>query len=278
MRQHVPLGILILTAAPALAQDVEPPADATVAHARQAAEFAEAEAGRYRFRSGGEELDADRQVVLRWSNPTGAEVHGAVVLWTRGGCPLAAASAYRFFDRQQVNVELVSLAESPLEVERAGRVRWTPQAGVEFQPVPGADEPAATAAARRRQARQLARRFSGSITDKPEEERSSALRLLERPLHEYAAEDGSGREGAVFALVTATDPEIVLLIESRPAKGRREWLYAAARMHFRPLRLALDEEPAWEAEQAAPPWDAIRGPEGEYVILEWRTFEAAERD
>ena len=47
--------------------------------------------------------------------------------------PGAAASIYQFFDREQANVELVSLSESALTAERNGRTRWTPgEAGVEF--------------------------------------------------------------------------------------------------------------------------------------------------
>jgi hypothetical protein len=98
------------------------------------------------------------------------------------------------------------------------------------------------------------------------------------PLHQYAATDGSGREGAVFALVTTTDPEIVLLIESRKGKGVREWVWAAARMHYRPLQLKLADKVVWEVPAVAPPWDKVRGPEGRYVILQWPTAEAAAKD
>ena len=102
---------------------------------------------------------------------------------------------------------------------------------------------------------------------------------MAKPLHQYEATDGSGREGAVFALVTTTDPEIVLLIESRKAKGGgREWVWAAARMHFRPLQLKLGDKLVWEAPAAAPPWEKIRGPEGKYVILQWASAEEAAKD
>src|SRR5262245_35548115 len=84
--------------------------------------------------------------------------------------------------------------------------------------------------------------------------------------------------GAVFALVTTNDPDIVLLIESRKGQGGREWAWAAARMHFRPLQLKLADQVVWEVPAAAPPWDRIRGPGGPYVILEWPTAEVAGKD
>ena len=64
---------------------------------------------------------------------------------------------------------------------------------------------------------------------------------------------------------------------SRKGRGGREWVGAAARMHFRPLQLKLGEKVVWEVPAAAPPWERIRGPEGPYVILQWPTAEAAAR-
>jgi hypothetical protein len=127
--------------------------------------------------------------------------------------------------------------------------------------------------------RALARKFTGYLAEPGEaDDKFTELRLMAGPLHRYEATDGSGREGAVFALVTTTDPEIVLLIESRKGKGGREWVWAAARMHYRPLQLKLADKVVWEVPAAAPPWAPIRGPEGRYVILQWATAEEAAKD
>jgi hypothetical protein len=251
-------------------------------NAARAAEFAAAESLRYDIRraeEGGRPLKLLPQPVLRWSNPTRAEVHGAVVLWAAGGCPEAAASIYQFFDRDQLNIELVSLSEAPLRAERNSRLRWSPEAGVRYQSLTGGPEPAATAARRQFQMRPLARRFKGYLAEPGEaDDRWTELRLMATPLHQYEATDGSGREGAVFALVTTTDPEILLMIESRRVEGGRKWVWAAARMHFRPLQLKLEDKLVWEVPAAAPPWAKVRGPEGRYVILQWPTAEEAARD
>ena len=55
-------------------------------------------------------------------------------------------------------------------------------------------------------------------------------------------------------------------------------MWAAARMHFCRLQLKLADKVVWEVPPAAPPWEKVRGPEGQYVILEWPTAEAAAKD
>jgi hypothetical protein len=279
------LGCFALALALA-ARAAQPPAapqkEELTGNAAKAAEFAAAEAPRYDIRHADKGKQAFKLLdkpVLRWSNPIRGEVHGSVVLWTNNGCPEAAASIYQFFERKQLNVELVSLSEAPLEAKRNGKVRWSPEAGVKFAPLPGAPGAADTADKRQLQMRALARKFTGHLSERGEKDDSfTELRLLANPLHRYEATDGSGREGAVFALVTTTDPEIVLLIESRKGKAGREWVWAAARMHFRPLQLKLGEKVVWEVPAVAPPWEKVRGPEGKYVILEWATAEAAAKD
>jgi hypothetical protein len=247
----------------------------------KAAEFAAAEAVRYDIRhtEKGKPFKLLDKSVLKWSNPTVGEVHGEVVLWTRDGCPEVAASIYQMFHRKQLNVELVSLSEVPLTAKRNDKVRWTPEAGVKFAPIPDAPAPADSADRRRFQARALAGKFAGLLGERGNDDKLTELRLMARPLHQYEATDSSGREGAIFAFVTTNDPEILLLIESRPARGGgREWVWAAARMHFCRMQLKLGEKVLWDIPAAAPPWEKIRGPEGKYVILEWSTPEAAAKD
>jgi hypothetical protein len=284
MRFFWPLCSLALMAAITAEAGSQAPAgkEPLTGNASKAAEFAAAEAVRYEIRhadAGTPALKLLAEPVLRWSNPLRGEVHGSVVLWANNGCPEVAASIYQFFHKKQLNVELVSLSEVPLKAVRNGRLRWSPEAGVKYVALPGAPTPADTAEKRQVQMRALARKFTGYLAEPGEaDDKWTELRLMTTPLHRYEATDGSGREGAVFALVTTTDPEIVLLIESRKGAAGREWVWAAARMHFRPLQLKLADKLVWEAPAAAPPWDRIRGPEGKYVILEWPTAEAAAKD
>ena len=126
--------------------------------------------------------------------------------------------------------------------------------------------------------RALARQFSGRLITGPDDSNITELRLMPQPLYLYRSSRNSDREGAVFSLVTANDPEILLLIESRPVSNGRTWLYAAARMHFCRLQLSRRDQTVWEVPQIAPPWDDARGPAGTYIVLEWRSPEEADRD
>ena len=250
-------------------------------NAAKAAEFATAESARYileREDAGKDKLQLLPQPVLRWSNPTVGDIHGAVYFWTHNGCPEAAASIYQFFNRKQLNIELVSMSEVALKGTRSKRVRWTPEAGLKFQALPDAPAPAAKTEQRHFQMRALARKFSAHLSDRDNDKKQMDLRLMARPLHQYKATDDSGREGAVFAFVTTTDPEVLLLIESRPGKNGREWVWAAARMHFCQLQLKLENKVVWKVAQDAPPWEKLRGPAGQYVILEWPDAESAAKD
>ncbi len=275
------LGLITALHSVAWTQEPAPPkSQATSEKATNAATFAATEARRYEVRHSEKSTDKSQLVdkpLLRWSNPTDGEVHGSVFLWTSDGCPEAVASIYKFFDREQINVELVSLSEFSLHVRRNNRLRWTPEVGIAFKPVPEAPPAAESVERRQLQMRSLARKYTGLLADRGDDMTFSQLRLMSRPLHVYQSSDAT-REGAVFALVNTTDPEILVMIESRKIETGRKWMFAAARMHFCRLQLKDGDQVVWEAAQAAPPWESIRGPKGDYVILEWQSEEQAAAD
>src|SRR5262249_5981359 len=154
-------------------------------------------------------------------------------------------------------VELVSLSEFPLKGKRNDRLRWSPDVGVKFVALPDGPAPADTSKKRQLQMRSLARQFTGSIADRNDDTKFSELRLMAKPLYQYESSAGPNREGAIFALVTTNDPEILLILESRETDGTRQWVYAAARMHYCRLQLKLADKVVWDVPQAAPPWPKI---------------------
>ena len=50
--------------------------------------------------------------------------------------------------------------------------------------------------------------------------------MMAQPIHRYAEE--AAMDGAVFAFVQGTDPEALLLLESRTGKGSVRWHFAFA--------------------------------------------------
>ena len=99
--------------------------------------------------------------------------------------------------------------------------------------------------------RNLARRFRGddNFEDKKDE---SVLRLLTNPLLRYDDQKAGLMDGAVFALVHGTDPEMIIMIESRKKDGKAaEYLYALAPMTGYELRGYLDKKEVWHKPQHA---------------------------
>jgi hypothetical protein len=163
--------------------------------------------------------------------------------------------------------EFESLATTGLRATRDGQAVWVPRtAGVELASVPGAPKPAATAAERLRQMRALAHEFH-AFFDLPKEK--SELRLLAKPLYRYETNRPDLPDGALFAFVQATDPEVLLVIEARSAGGGSApvWHYGFARMSMVNLRAQHKDRNVWSVNWASnyedpnQPYVTLRAPD-----------------
>lgn len=164
---------------------------------------------------------------FRLDNPLTAVKDGAIFLWTDAetGRPEASAQVFRISNGFWLH-EWSSLATGPIVAEVGTDARWHPdQPGVTFRPIPDAPAPAATPEARLRQMRALAADFSAR--DDFEGKRWTDLRLLPKPLVRYGKAGSGVEDGALFALVLGTDPEVFLQVESRPGPSG-----APARWHY----------------------------------------------
>lgn len=153
--------------------------------------------------------------LLRWTNPIRAARDGGVFIWTHQGRPAAVMCAY-WREGFKYDHEFQSLHELPFEARLNGETRWTPDdAGVTYRPIPDNPRVAGSRAARLAQMRSLAAKFDGSTghVNKPKR----PLRLLRQPLYRYPKdlEATNVVDGAVFALVQSTDPEIFIILEAR---------------------------------------------------------------
>ena len=136
------------------------------------------------------------------------------------------------------------------------RVIWSPTvAGVEFKDVPKAPKPAKTPAERLRQMKAIAEGFKATMTgwsaDNSDQE---ALRLLPRPLHRYDLTNVKDPEpklldGALFAFVQGTDPEVVMAIEAVGTAEDAVWQYACVRATSGGLEVKLGDEVVWTAKK-----------------------------
>jgi hypothetical protein len=208
------------------------------------------------------ELTLHPKSVLRWTNPSVARVYGDVYLWTRDGRPEAVMSFYKIWEPdRQFTAEMHSLSLTGLSAERNGALRWQPtKAGIELKSVPDAPLPAESAPRRLLQMRTLAGGFSGQLDDlrtKAEGERQE-LRLLTQPLYRYPAGEGEVLDGALFAIVMGTDPEVLLLLEARRDSDKLTWQYGLARMNDCAMSVSYKDQEVWHCETKGP--KAVTGP------------------
>jgi hypothetical protein len=201
--------------------------------------------------------------VLVWTNPLRRTFAGAVFVWVADGRPEAVASIFRYTEegRAVEDNEFQSLATTGLTARRGSQTVWDPHtAGLTLSTIPGAPPPGATAAERLRQMHALAREFHAYF-DVPEDR--SELRLLPKPLYRYEADRPDLKDGALFAFVLTTDPEVLLVIEDRPIDGKPTWHYGFARMSMVNLRAKHKGRDVWSVGWATD----LRNPNEPYVTL-----------
>ena len=214
-------------------------------------------------------LTLEPRPLLQWSNPVLGSFHGSVFVWTAGGRPEVVASIYKKYLPlpHHLGVEFHSLATGPVTASRDGHPEWFPgREGVVLATVPGAPAPADSPAQRLRQLRALAREFVATKTDRKDITRE--LRLLPQPVFRYRSDDPDLPDGALFAYVEGTDPELFLLIEARRRDKALVWQYAPARMNSVALRLSHQGREVWSVPTIT--WQQAFNPSEPYTLLIFR--------
>ena len=193
--------------------------------------------------------DADTPVqavqVHRWTNddrdPQGEAIG---VLWICRGEPVAVASIFPWNSR--LIHELESLSRQTFVCRREGEVVWEPREGVAYRRVPGAEPPGNSPAARLRQMKGIADRFTVTMLGwNGDDSDREQLRRLVKELYRYKPESPQTIDGAVFAFVKGTDPEVLLAVEAVAGKSGPEWQYAFIRQTSGGVEARLGDEVLW---------------------------------
>ena len=247
------LFALALLTAQTRGQEANEPSSVEKQQIEAALKLTREAAGKYKFIVGNDdaspcELKADP--VLRWSNPNVGEIHGHVFLWTKNTRPIAVGSLFKWFSpHTHTSHEFHSLSEEALVASYDGREVWnTKSGGATFTMLDKVEAPAETASRRLTQMRQLAKQFRGEETDREGEDYQ--LRLLPQPVYRYEPVKDTVVDGAMFAFVLGTDPEILLQLEARSNReGKLHWYFAASRMHHCVVRLKFNDREVWSVPQ-----------------------------
>ena len=217
--------------------------------AAEAEKLFAAELPRWKLTAGEVALDNPKEPVLRWTNPAAGRVYGNTYVWLQNGRPAVVGCLFRnFHPWNTFNAELAALAGTELVAKRGEKVMWRPRDEWKWRPVPGAPTPAATAGQRLVQMRALAAEFAVEVLDTRNNRRGDEQtpRLLPKPLYRYDAEKTKTLDGALFAFVIGTDPELVLLIECDTAAEKPAWRFGVTRMNRDAMRLKHKGETVWE--------------------------------
>jgi hypothetical protein len=175
-------------------------------------------------------------------------------MWKDGKRPAVFAQVFQTKDGLWVH-ECQSLAAAGLSMTKGGTVFWQPKEGAEaFRRLEDATAPASTPGRRLVQMKDIAAQFTAADdfkinTSDPEPTRHT-LRLLTTPIYRYEDAEGGIQDGAVFAFVHGTDPEVFLVLESRlPAKGDVKdqigWHYTLAPMTCWAVTVEHREKQVW---------------------------------
>jgi len=210
--------------------------------------------------------------LFRYSDQPRLILDATVWGWATRGRPLAMEKI-EFYRRPKGQRQwfycMTSLSEGLVEAEWPDGQRWSAkQPGLELRSLPDGPKAAGREFARLLQLKQVARRFSPTISDPPagwQEE----MRLLPRHVCRYSDPDSGVLDGAIFAFATnGTNPDLLLVIELH---GRdvsdSVWKYGLARMTAGQVSVRLDHKEVWSVPYVSP-----RGPRFPSKFDTWLFF------
>lgn len=198
-------------------------------------------------------LQREPEPLIRFDNKVGVVIDGVVFAWTDGGRPRAFAQVFLMTNGWVLH-EFQSTSTRPMVLKDAGVVKWKPgQPGIEWQTPAMTPAPAPTRAARLAQMRLIARRYlvkedfrTGADNSKTER---FELRLLPNPVYRYPEQAVGPSDGAVFAHVLGTDPEVLMLIEAELNATKPVWRVAFAPLTCFACQTFEGAQQVWSVEE-----------------------------
>lgn len=199
--------------------------------------------------------DSDRTVAITpepamvYTNPVRKELpYGSLFVWTEAGCPVFAAAYWSALEQgspgiRRLSREFHALTDATMAVDEAGKRAWTSsEPGIEWRPIRAA-APRGSRPLRLTQMRRIAGRVQAEI-----ETRESELRLMPQPIYRYP-EGTAALDGALFAFVMGTDPELLVHIEARSSDdGTADWFLGFSHFTNAGVRATLDEAEVYRAD------------------------------
>ncbi|MBW3540910.1 MAG: hypothetical protein KY476_11620 [Planctomycetes bacterium] len=194
--------------------------------------------------------------VFRYSDQPRRIVDATLWVWTDGVRPVALqkVEAYVRNGEPAWTICFASFSPELLEVRWPDRTLVCKRPGLVLEPLPDPPALAEGEAARSLQLRRAARRFSSRIVHDPRNDVVEQMRLLPRPIYEYANDEAGLLAGAIFGLASnGTNPDAYLVIEvTRDETGAAAWQYGVVRMTSGGVTVSLDDREVWTSEWLHP--------------------------
>jgi hypothetical protein len=188
------------------------------------------------------------QPLLHYTDADRGIFDGTLWAYGREGRPVAVVEMYCGREENpRFRHATTATCARPVKLVGAPGIDWAPaKSAVSWGELKSDVPPSADAAARLRQIKSLAKRFSVYQFFEPAMQREE-LRLLVQPLHRYSDKDEKVRDGVLFAFALGTNPEALLFLEARDdAGGGMAWHYGYARRgSAASLHGLLDGQEVW---------------------------------
>jgi hypothetical protein len=223
-------------------------------------DFMKAEAATYRLEEAGRRampLKLQEKPAFRLGRQPADDVEdGAIFLWLgEDGRPEASLQIFLVRNATAPDGmwahEFNSLSIGSLIGTRRGRPSWSPsRPGIEYHRLDDVPKPAATATLRARQMRAIMQDFHA--TDDFKDKAWSDLRLLPTPVARYGKEGAAVIDGALFAFVIGTDPEVCVFLEARRGRDGLEWYYAMGPLTCFSVKGSYKGKEVWDLPRRRP--------------------------
>lgn len=182
---------------------------------------------------------------LSWTNPVFGTTDGGLFMWTSEGRPVVMMKTYKtkqgFWFEQ-----LRSFSQHPVAArERPDQSAfWSPSEGApEMQPLIDAPVPSGKPLARLVQMKAIHQRFAvtGDIENSGGKQE---LRAYPRPLYRYESKTAEPPviDGAVFAFVQGTGPDVIVMIEARETDEGPKWFYSVGSIGIFAIEVRYNEK------------------------------------
>ncbi|MCO8123593.1 hypothetical protein NHH03_17745 [Stieleria sp. TO1_6] len=200
-------------------------------------------------------LTLDDRPLMRFNNPVSGVPDGIIAMWKDGPRPAVVAQVFQLANGTWLH-EAQSLAPAPLSMRntKTGDIPWQPTAeSLRWKSIKDVVVDSRSAASRLRQMRRIASEFSAvdhfQVRSGDTARSPYKLRLLPQPVYRYSDPEKDVVDGAMFAFVHGTDPEMFLVLEATEQNGQTSWRYSIAPMTCWAIDVHYNDQPVWNIEE-----------------------------